>query len=108
MAEAARGPLAKTRTRIDPDRVYNMFDGRTRRAAGQDLVGYGNAFVGRGNDLHDFIDRAPRLFRVLDPVMRNLSDPRTDLAGFFSALERTTRTVAPVARTYARTFKEQA
>ncbi|TML99992.1 MAG: MCE family protein [Actinobacteria bacterium] len=108
LPDGATVRLSQTRTPVDLDRVYNMFDAKTRRAAGQDLVGYGNAFVGRGNDLHDFIDRAPRLVRVLEPVMRNLSDPRTDLAGFFSSLERTTRTVAPVAKTYARTFKEQA
>ncbi|HEY3019583.1 MAG TPA: MlaD family protein [Solirubrobacteraceae bacterium] len=108
LVDGAVVPLRQTRAPVDLDRVYNMFDARTRRAAGEDLVGYGNAFTGRGTDLHEFINRAPRLMRVLEPVMRNLSDRRTDLPGFFSALERTTRTVAPVARTYAGTFKEQA
>ncbi len=101
-------PLRQTLTPVDLDRVYNMFDPKTRQAEAQDLVGYGNAFAGRGADLHDFIDRAPRLLGVLRPVMHNLADQRTDLAGFFRALERTTRIVDPVSRTYAKTFGEQA
>ena len=82
-------PLRHTLTPVDLDRVYDMFDNKTRQAAADDLVGYGNAFAARGPSLHDFIDRAPRLFGVLRPVASNLADNRTDLAGFFQALERT-------------------
>jgi ABC-type transporter Mla subunit MlaD len=108
MADGATVPLKQTLTPVDLDRVYNMFDGKTRKAAADDLTGYGTAFAGRGNDLHEFIDRAPRLFGVLQPVMNNLADQRTDLAGFFQALERTTRIVDPVSKIYAGTFKQQA
>src|SRR3954454_2144007 len=101
-------PLRHTLTPVDLDRVYDMFDAKTRKAEGQDLVGYGDAFAGRGADLHDFIDRAPKLLGVLQPVMHNLADQRTYLAGFFRALERTTRIVDPVSKTYAKTFGEQA
>ncbi|HEY3190720.1 MAG TPA: MlaD family protein [Solirubrobacteraceae bacterium] len=108
LPDGATIPLRQTLTPVDLDRVYNMFDAKTRRAAGAGLVGYGNALAGRGVDLHEFIDRAPRLLGVLQPVMSNLADRRTDLAGFFQALERTTRVVDPVSKVYAGTFKEQA
>jgi|tagenome__1003787_1003787.scaffolds.fasta_scaffold20973295_2 ABC-type transporter Mla subunit MlaD len=108
LADGATVGVKHTVQPVDIDRVYGMFDVKTRQAAAKDLVGYGDAFAARGESLHEFIDRAPRLMKVLQPVMTNLSDPQTDLPGFFQALERTTRIVAPISKTYAATFKEQA
>jgi len=108
LPDGATVRLDQTSTPVDLDTVYNMFDNKTRKAAADDLVGYGNGLAARGVSLHDFIDRAPRLFGVLTPVAHNLADPRTDLAGFFQALERTTRIVDPVSKVYAGSFKQQA
>jgi len=108
LADGATVGVSHTTQPVDIDRVYGMFDVKTREAAAKDLVGYGDAFAARGQSLHEFIDLAPRLLKVLQPVMTNLSDPQTDLPSFFQALERTTRIVAPISKVYAGTFKEQA
>jgi hypothetical protein len=74
----------------------------------ENLNGFGDTFAGRGQSLNDFISAAPRLFKVLAPVARNLSDQQTQLPQFFQALERTVRTVAPVSKIYAGGFKKTA
>src|SRR4051812_4446745 len=107
-ADGATVPKKQTLSPIDLDRVYNMFDEKTRKASADNLNGFGDPLPGRGQSLNEFISAAPRLFRLLEPVARNLSDNRTDLAGFFQALERTTRVVAPVSSVYAGTFKKTA
>jgi virulence factor Mce-like protein len=106
--DGATLPLNHSLTPVDLDRVYNMFDEKTRLGSVRSLDGFGDTFAGRGQSLHEFIDAAPRLFKVLQPVATNLADRRTDLGGFFQALERTVRTVAPVSQVYAGTFKKTA
>ena len=101
-------PVQNGKVFVDLDQVYNMFDKPTRVAEGQALDGFGDALAFRGQSLNEFIHAAPPLFKVLAPVARNLSDPRTDLAGFFQALERTTEVVDPVAAVYAGTFRKMA
>jgi virulence factor Mce-like protein len=108
LADGATLPERQTLTPVDLDRVYNMFDAKTREGSVKSLNGFGDAFTGRGQALNEFIRTAPRLFGVLAPVARNLADRRTDLPGFFSALERTVSTVAPVSKLYAGGFKKTA
>jgi virulence factor Mce-like protein len=108
LVDGATLPRRQTVTPVDLDRVYNMFDQKTRAGSRKNLDGFGDTFAGRGLALNEFIRTAPRLMRSLEPVMRNLADERTDLDGFFIALERTARTVAPVADVYAGGFRKQA
>src|SRR4051794_36733115 len=90
LSDGATLPVKNGKVFVDLDQVYNMFDQRTRDAQVQALNGYGDALAMRGQSLNEFVQAAPRLFKVLAPVARNLSDPNTQLAQFFSALERTT------------------
>lgn len=83
---------------------FNVFDERTRQSIRQDLKGWGSALAGRGQDLNDAIQSLGPLLRNLEPVARTLADPETDLAGFVSALERTSAAVAPVATSFADLF----
>ena len=62
------------------------------------------ALGGRGPDLNQALAGLPSLLRTLQPVMHNLASPKTDLAGFFRALEATAAEVAPVAETQAHLF----
>jgi virulence factor Mce-like protein len=107
-ADGATVPEKQTLAPVDLDRVYNMFDEPTRQGSVRSLNGFGDTFAGRGQSLNEFIQVAPRLFKVLEPVARNLADQRTDLPGFFQGLERTVRTVAPVSKVYAGGFKKAA
>ena len=93
---------------VELDQFYNMFDKRTRAAAQTNLMGFGNAFAGRGEDLSRFIQVAPSLFGHLAPVMANLADPNTDLKDFFKQLGTTARIVAPVSKVNANLFTEMA
>jgi virulence factor Mce-like protein len=89
---------------VEIDEVFNMFDDKTRAAQQVNLNEFGNALAGRGADINRAIEELNPLLTYLVPVMANLSDDRTRLGQLFQALERTTRTIAPVAQTQADLF----
>jgi len=101
-------PVTQTSVPVELDEFYNMFDEKTRDASRTDLKGFGNAFVGRGYDLNQTIAGAPRFFGHLENVMRNLSDPNTELRSFFKELGDTVRIIAPISKTNARVFTDMA
>jgi virulence factor Mce-like protein len=105
-ADGATVPLKQaTPAPVEFDEFLNMFDDKTRTAAQQQLLGLGNGFAGRGEDLHTAIEALNPLLQQLTPVMANLSDNRTRLARLFQALGRTSAIVAPVAETQAALFR---
>jgi virulence factor Mce-like protein len=88
--------------------VLSTFAPRTRADAQKTLLGFGDAFAGRGNQINDTI-RELRPFLVhLEPVMRNLSDPKTELRNLVPALAAAAAQVAPVAEVQASLFGELA
>jgi virulence factor Mce-like protein len=89
---------------VEIDQVLNTFDLKTRIGARKSLVGLGNGLAGRGAALNEAIRLLPPLLTNLEPVMVNLSDPRTRLARFFPSLERAARIVAPAAETQGELF----
>ena len=90
---------------VEIDQVLNTFDDRTRRASQENLTEFGNAFAGRGENLNLAIEALNPLLRDLQPVMRNLSDPRTGLRQFVQALGRSASIVAPAAESQAALFR---
>jgi virulence factor Mce-like protein len=108
LEDGATLPQSRTRIPVELDEVLAMFDAPTRKAAGDNLVGFGDALNGRGADLNETIARLPELEGRLTSVMANLSDPRTDIRGFFSELSDAARVVAPVSKTNARLFTTMA
>jgi virulence factor Mce-like protein len=101
-------PLEQTDKNIDLDEVFKMFDARTRRASQENLRGFGDSFAGRGAAVGRTVEEAPRLFQHLEPVARNLADPRTDLPNLFKELGDAARIVAPISETNARLFTTMA
>lgn len=97
------GPEATT-VPVQIDDFQRMFDPKTRRGVQRTLLGTGDALAGRGPALNEAIGRLPQLFRRLEPVAANLSDPRTDIGRFFRELGDAARVVAPLARVQAGTF----
>jgi len=89
---------------VEFDEVLSTFDEPTRKASRVNLREFGDALLGRGDDLNAAIGDLNPLLRNLVPVMRNLADPRTRLDRLFLALGRTAGEVAPVAETQARLF----
>ena len=108
LADGATLPRRQTRIPVELDQVLDMFDAPTRRAAGENLVGFGDALNGRGADINETIGRLPELEDRLTSVMANLADPRTNIQGFFSELDDAARVVAPVSKTNARLFTTMA
>jgi phospholipid/cholesterol/gamma-HCH transport system substrate-binding protein len=104
--DGATIPLASARPApVEFDEVLNTFDDRTRAAGRTNIDEFGTAFAGRGPDLNRAIEELNPLLLNLVPVMRNLSDPRTQLAQTVQALGRTARVVAPAAETQAELFR---
>ena len=84
--------------------LFNMFDDKARVGSRNSLDGFGGGFAGRGQDLNLAIEEFVPLLSDLEPVARNLSDPRTGLDRFFRALGRAAGEVAPVAEEQASLF----
>ena len=97
---------AATPEPVELDTVLSMFDEETRLASQENLLEFGNALAGRGPALNSALGRLPGVLEVLEPVMRNLSSPETNLAGFIRALSATAAEVAPVAETQAQMFAD--
>jgi virulence factor Mce-like protein len=90
---------------VEFDEVLNTFDDRTRAAGRTNIDEFGTAFAGRGADLNRAIEELNPLLINLVPVMRNLSDPGTQLSQTVQALGRTAGVVAPAAETQAELFR---
>jgi len=100
--------LEQTEVNVDLDEVFKLFDAKTRAASQKNLQGFGDAFAGRGAAVGRTVEEAPRLFGHLEPVARNLSDPRTQLPAFFKELGDAARIVAPISKTNAGLFTTMA
>jgi phospholipid/cholesterol/gamma-HCH transport system substrate-binding protein len=98
-------PLRQARPEVvELDDLFNMFDEKARVGSRNALDGYGGGFAGRGQDINLAIEELVPLLRDLEPVARNLSDPRTRLDRFFRSLGRAVEEVAPVAEEQAELF----
>jgi ABC-type transporter Mla subunit MlaD len=86
------------------DAINNTFNTKTRTNVRKNLIGYGDAFAGRGASLNEAISELRPLFVNLKPVATVLADPNTELKRFFEALGRTAQIVAPVAVQQAEFF----
>jgi ABC-type transporter Mla subunit MlaD len=90
------------------DDINNTFDSETRENSRVNLVGFGNAFAGRGISINDAIRNLDPLFDNLRPVTQALSAPETQLGRFFRELGDSARIVAPVAEEQAELFGNMA
>ena len=90
---------------VEIDEVFATFDEPTRAAQRTNLDEFGAGLAGRGEALNAAIGVFPLLLQNLEPVMKNLSDPRTDLRGFFRGLGQSAAEVAPVAEEQAALFR---
>jgi virulence factor Mce-like protein len=95
---------AATAEPVEFDEFLNMFDEKTREAARDNTVGFGDAFAGRGTSINTAIGAFRPLLRDLIPVARNLAAPDTNIRRFFAELGDAAAIVAPAAETQARLF----
>ncbi len=101
-------PASQASTATDIDRFLSIFDEPTRDASKENLRGFGDTFAGRGQAVGRTIEELPALLEHLEPVMRNLTDPETDLDTFFNELADAARVVAPVSKQQAALFTSMA
>jgi ABC-type transporter Mla subunit MlaD len=98
-------PISQARPEVvEIDDVFNMFDDKARIGSRNSIDGLGTGLAGRGRDINTAIDELGPLLENLEPVARNLSDPRTRIARFFKALADTATEAAPVAEQQAQLF----
>jgi virulence factor Mce-like protein len=95
---------AATPEPVEIDQVFNTFDDPTRAAIQVNLTEFGNALAGRGQALNAALGDLAPLVQRLDPVMRNLASPETDLAGFVRGLAGAAAEAAPVAQLQGQLF----
>jgi ABC-type transporter Mla subunit MlaD len=86
------------------DDIGNTFDTETRENSRINLIGFGNAFAGRGTSLNQAIAALSPLFRNAKPVAKMLVEPATQLRRLFPALGKAAAEVAPVATEQAELF----
>jgi virulence factor Mce-like protein len=97
-------PVREVRRPVELDEFFATFDDKARIGSRNSLDGYGGGLAGRGRDLNSAIEAFVPLLRNAQPVLRNLSDPDTQLARFFRSLADTATEVAPVAEEQASLF----
>src|SRR3954466_6981557 len=97
-------PLARAKTPVELDEFLNMFDKKPRDSAQANLDGFGTAFAGRGESINTAIGAFRPLRRAVQPVMRNLAAPRTQLRRFVGELGDASSILAPAAETQASLF----
>jgi virulence factor Mce-like protein len=101
-------PVKQSSEPLEFEDLFSTFDRETRPNIQRATDGFGNAFAGRGRAINSSIEALNPFFKALTPVMRNLSDPRTELDQFFLQMGRASEQVAPVARTQALLFTDMA
>src|SRR5918997_4108100 len=101
-------PLKQAKEPIEVDEYFSTFNLKMRNAQKTALTGFGNALSGRGRSINLAIQSFVPFFTHLEPVMRNLSDPDTQLGRFFRESGRLSAQIAPVAETYADLFGNMA
>ena len=97
-------PASQATFATELDEVYEMFDEPTRKAAQENLRGFGDSFAGRGQSVGLTLEELPGFMRSLEPVMATLAEPETDLDGFVKELGDAARIVAPVSEQNAALF----
>jgi virulence factor Mce-like protein len=101
-------PLEQAKRPIEIDEFFSTFDERMRNSQRGALTGFGNALAGRGPSINVLIQDLVPFVTFLEPVMRNLSEPDTQLARFFQESRRLSGQLAPVASTYIALFGNMA
>jgi virulence factor Mce-like protein len=101
-------PVSQTNVPVQFDDVYRIFDKPTRAAGQADLLGFGNAFVGRGTSINQALTTLPSFLDKLQKVTANLSDPASQFGRFFTQLDRAAATIAPVAQVNSQLFTDMA
>ncbi len=82
----------------------NIFDKKTRDNLRITLRGLGEGLAGRGIDLNTTLQNLPPLLENLEPVVKTLAEPDTNLEGFLVSLGAFQGQLAPVAQSLASLF----
>jgi phospholipid/cholesterol/gamma-HCH transport system substrate-binding protein len=93
--------LGQSRTTVDLDQAFRIFDRPTTAGIQHAVGGLGDAVAGRGAALNDTLVATRALLAPLERVLRVLVAPRTHLAGFLRGTAAASGALAPVADTLA-------
>jgi virulence factor Mce-like protein len=107
-ADGGTMPITHTSVPVQFEDINTAFNGPTRKAIDNNLVGFGNTLAARGSALNDTFASLPRLLLYLRPVAAYLSNPTTELTRFLRSLESFMGAVSPVAQINAHLFTDMA
>ena len=93
---------------VDLEDVLASFPPEVRDAARTATTGFSDALIGRGPAINTVLAELRPFLVRLEPVMRNLSAPSTELARLFPALGRAVGEAAPVADVQAQWITDMA
>ena len=99
-------PLANTTKPIELDEFFSLNDEDFRKNLRTVFEGFGDGLAGRGAGINQTIEDAVPFLTHLEPVMRTLSDPDTELDEFFVQAGRFSGQIAPVAQIYSQLFTD--
>lgn len=108
VGDAGTLPLRQARGAVELDHVLQAFDRETRRDLRGLLGDLSSGVAGRGGDLNAAIGELRPLARHLEPVMRTLAEPGTDLRGAIHGVQGATAALAPVSEPLASTLRNLA
>ncbi len=90
-------PISQVHEQVDIGEFFDMFNKQARVDSQRNLDEFSAGLAGRGLDLNEALGTLKPLVKRLTPVAHNLASSKTDLAGFFPALDRASKESAPVA-----------
>jgi virulence factor Mce-like protein len=87
-------PLKNAEGPVEFDDLLNTFQDDVRDNAQKATQGVGDALSGRGPSINEALVEFRPLLKHLSPVMRSLSDPRTEIDRFFREIGQTAADIA--------------
>ena len=97
IADGGLLPISHSRSTVDMDQAFRVFNPPTRRALANGISELGTGLAGRGVALNAALGSFAQAVAPLQRVLTNLAAPQTRLAAFIQGAAGSASTLAPVA-----------
>lgn len=108
LRDGATIPVSRSSTAVDYSGLLEAFDAPTRRNLQLTVKGFGGGFLGRGQDINEFLGAAPPLFQNVDAGSRGILAREGAARRFVPSAELLAGAYDPVREELAQGFDPQA